>query len=81
MPIPRLRPYRGPALFSYGFRPFFLFAAFYSGAAIMLWLPVWFGEFTVPSLFGPRDWHVHEMLYGLRAGGQNEQVGGGTHRA
>src|SRR5262249_46607885 len=64
MPIPRLRPYRGPALFSYGFRPFFLFGAIYSGAAILLWLPVWFGEFTVPSVFGPRDWHVHEMLYG-----------------
>ena len=24
-PIPRLKPYQGPALFSYGFRPFFLF--------------------------------------------------------
>src|SRR5690348_1357963 len=64
MTIPRLRPHRGPALFSYGFRPFFLFGAFYSGAAIVLWLPVWFGELMVPSLFGPRDWHVHEMLYG-----------------
>src|SRR5690348_175013 len=64
MTIPRLRPHRGPALFSYGFRPFFLFGAFYSGAAIVLWLPVWFGELMVPSLFIPRDWHVHEMLYG-----------------
>ena len=25
MPIPRLRDYSGPALFSYGFRPFFFF--------------------------------------------------------
>ena len=26
-PIPRLKTYGGPALFSYGFRPFFLFGA------------------------------------------------------
>lgn len=26
-PIPRLRDYRGPAILSYGFRPFFLLGA------------------------------------------------------
>ena len=26
-PVPRLRDYRGPALLSYGFRPFFLLGA------------------------------------------------------
>ena len=31
-PIPRLQPYAGPALFSYGFRPFFLFGALYAGS-------------------------------------------------
>src|SRR5439155_5996667 len=63
-PIPRLQPYEGPALFSYGFRPFFLFGALYAGLAVMLWLPVYAGEITLPTAFLPRDWHVHEMLYG-----------------
>jgi uncharacterized protein involved in response to NO len=63
-PIPRLQPYEGPALFSYGFRPFFLFGALYAGLAVMLWLPVYCGEITLQTAFMPRDWHIHEMLYG-----------------
>jgi uncharacterized protein involved in response to NO len=63
-PIPRLRPYEGPALLSYGFRPFFLFGAFYAGFAVLAWLPIFTGELTLVSAFAPRDWHVHEMLYG-----------------
>ena len=63
-PIPRLRPYAGPALFSYGFRPFFLFGSVYAGVAGLAWLPGFTGELTLPSAFAPRDWHVHEMLYG-----------------
>ncbi len=66
-PIPRLRAYAGPALLSYGFRPFFLLAAFYAGAAILVWLPMFYGELSTASLFAPRDWHVHEMLYGYAA--------------
>ncbi len=63
-PIPRLRAYEGPALLSYGFRPFFLLAALYAAAAILVWLPMFYGELSTASLFAPRDWHVHEMLYG-----------------
>jgi len=63
-PIPRLKPYEGPALFSYGFRPFFLFGALYAGLAVLAWLPIFTGELTMASAFTPRDWHVHEMLYG-----------------
>ncbi len=66
-PIPRLRAYAGPALLSYGFRPFFLMAALYAGAAILVWLPMFYGELSTASLFAPRDWHVHEMLYGYVA--------------
>ena len=58
------RSYRGPALFSYGFRPFFLFGAIYAGAMIPLWLAVFAGHVSLPSAFTPRDWHVHEMLFG-----------------
>jgi uncharacterized protein involved in response to NO len=63
-PIPRLRQYQGPALLSYGFRPFFLFGAIYSGLAILVWLPLFFGEVSLPTALSPRDWHVHEMLFG-----------------
>src|SRR5262245_27610761 len=62
--IPRLRPYRGPALLSYGFRPFFLVGSIYAGLAILLWLPLFRGQIELASVFTPRDWHVHEMLYG-----------------
>ena len=58
------RAYRGPALFSYGFRPFFLFGAIYAGGMIPLWLAVFAGDISLPTAFGPRDWHVHEMLFG-----------------
>ena len=28
------------------------------------WLPIFYGELEVSTAFAPRDWHVHEMLYG-----------------
>jgi uncharacterized protein involved in response to NO len=64
MAVPRLRSYRGWPLFGNGFRPFFLFGSIYAGLAILVWLPVFHGELTLVSAFAPRDWHVHEMLYG-----------------
>ncbi len=63
-PIPRLRDYQGPALLSYGFRPFFLFGSLYAGLAILAWLPMFHGKLEVSTAFAPRDWHIHEMLYG-----------------
>lgn len=63
-PIPRLRDYKGPALLSYGFRPFFLFGSLYAGLAILAWLPMFYGELELSTAFAPRDWHIHEMLYG-----------------
>jgi uncharacterized protein involved in response to NO len=59
------RNYQGPALFSYGFRPFFLLGSIYAGLAILVWLPVFMGELTLTTAFLPRDWHVHEMLFGF----------------
>ena len=64
-PIPRLRNYEGPALLSHGFRPFFLLGAIYAGLAILLWLPVFSGATNLETAFAPRDWHIHEMLYGF----------------
>jgi uncharacterized protein involved in response to NO len=62
--IPRLRDYSGPAILSYGFRPFFLFGAIYAGLGILIWLPLFFGRMRLPTAFSPVDWHIHEMLYG-----------------
>jgi len=62
--IPRHRAYRGWPLFANGFRPFFLLGAVQAALAILVWLPVFYGELRVASAFAPRDWHVHEMLYG-----------------
>jgi uncharacterized protein involved in response to NO len=59
--------YAGPALFSYGFRPFFLGAAVWAALAIVLWLPQYFGHLKLPTAFAPLDWHIHEMIYGYVA--------------
>jgi len=56
--------YDGPTLFANGFRPFFLLGSIHAGLAILVWLPAFYGEITLTSAFAPRDWHVHEMLYG-----------------
>lgn len=59
------RAYRGPALFSFGFRPFFLFGATWAALAVPLWLWAYAG--SGPALGVDRDWHVHEMLFGYLA--------------
>lgn len=63
-PVPRYRSHNGLAIWSAGFRPFFLFGASFAAIAVLLWLPVYHGELTLQTAFAPRDWHVHEMLYG-----------------
>lgn len=60
----QLRAHRGPALLQGGFRPFFLFGALWAGLTVLMWLPMWEGEITLPSRFSALDWHVHETLYG-----------------
>lgn len=66
-PIPRLKAHAGPAILSYGFRPFFLLAALYAAVAIAIWLPLFFGVISFDTAFSPRDWHVHELLFGYFA--------------
>jgi uncharacterized protein involved in response to NO len=65
--IPRLKRLPGPALLSYGFRPFFLLGALYAGAAVLIWLPLLDGEISLPGALSLLDWHVHEMLFGYVA--------------
>jgi uncharacterized protein involved in response to NO len=58
------RSYQGSPLFSAGFRPFFLLGSLHAGLAILIWIPVFTGELWLVTAFVPRDWHVHELLYG-----------------
>lgn len=65
--LARRRDYAGPAIFSYGFRPFFTGGAIWAALAIILWIPLYTGDLTLPSAISPLHWHVHEMLYGYVA--------------
>lgn len=59
-----LRDYRGPALFSFGFRPFFLLASIWAALAMPLWILPMLGVGDGLGIVLTRDWHVHEMLFG-----------------
>ncbi|HET7806244.1 MAG TPA: NnrS family protein [Pseudolabrys sp.] len=63
----RRRDYAGPAVFSYGFRPFFFAAGVWASVGMLLWLPQYFGLFMLPTYFSALDWHIHEMFYGYVA--------------
>jgi uncharacterized protein involved in response to NO len=64
IPVPRHRPHFGWTILSTGFRPFFLLGTIFAAVAVLLWLPFYHGELTLQTALAPRDWHVHEMLYG-----------------
>lgn len=53
-----------PAIFSYGFRPFFLAAAIVAALTMLAWLPLYLGLWSLGGVLSPLDWHIHEMLYG-----------------
>lgn len=59
--------YLGPALFSFGFRPFFLVATLFGAGVVPAWLLVWQGRVAIDGPFAPVDWHVHEMIFGYAA--------------
>ena len=61
--IPRLRPEAIPLL-SYGFRIFFLGAALWALAAMVLWIGVVSGWWTFAHAYGALAWHAHEFLFG-----------------
>ncbi|WP_443397141.1 NnrS family protein [Antarctobacter jejuensis] len=60
----QMRAWQGPALFSFGFRPFFLFGALWAVLAMLLWLPALSGALSLPTRFDPVSWHAHEFLFG-----------------
>ncbi len=62
--VEQMRSWSGPAVFSYGFRPFFLLAAVWVGLAMVLWLLALVGTVELPSRFDPISWHAHAFLFG-----------------
>lgn len=61
------RAWRGAAIWSRGFRPFFLAAAIWAIVAIGLWPFVYSGRMALASAFTLIDWHAHEMIFGYLA--------------
>ena len=60
----RVRAWHGPALFSYGFRPFFLGGALWASLAMVLWSAMLFGAAPLPIVLDPVSWHAHAFLFG-----------------
>jgi uncharacterized protein involved in response to NO len=60
----QIRSYEGPAILSYGFRPFFFFGSLWAFAAMALWLAMLQGRLALPTTFAPVQWHVHELIFG-----------------
>lgn len=62
--IPRGIALTGPAVLSYGFRPFFLAAGLWAVAAMVLWVAALTMDWRVGGSYGPVNWHAHEMVFG-----------------
>ncbi len=60
----RIRAWTGPAILSFGFRPFFLLAGIWAALAMVLWIGMWAGGLSLPTAFDPISWHAHEMMFG-----------------
>jgi uncharacterized protein involved in response to NO len=60
----QMRQWSGPALFTYGFRPFFLFGALWAALAMALWIGMLAGAVQLPARLDPVSWHAHEFLFG-----------------
>jgi uncharacterized protein involved in response to NO len=63
----QMRAWGGPAILTYGFRPFFLGGAVWAAIAMALWLPMLAGHLSLPTAFDPVSWHAHEFLFGYLA--------------
>ena len=63
-----MRRHQGPALFSYGFRPFFLFASAWGALVVPLWMASLVLNGGLIAGQDGRAWHIHEMLFGFLSG-------------
>ena len=62
--VDQIRAWQGPAILSFGFRPFFFGAAVWAALAMAVWVPMLSGHLTLPTAFDPVSWHAHEFLFG-----------------
>jgi uncharacterized protein involved in response to NO len=60
----QMRAWTGPAILTFGFRPFFFGAAVWAVLAMALWVPMLSGHLMLPTAFDPVSWHAHEFLFG-----------------
>jgi uncharacterized protein involved in response to NO len=60
----QMRAWRGPAVLTYGFRPFFFGAAVWAALAMLFWVLMLTGRLDLPTRFDPVSWHAHEFLFG-----------------
>ncbi len=60
----QIRAYTGPAVLSFGFRPFFLLGSLWAVVVMACFMPMLAGHLALPTAFSPVEWHVHELLYG-----------------
>ncbi len=58
------RAYKGPVIFSLGFRPFFFGAGLWAAVAMTLWVFFLAVGMEVPSRMSGVDWHLHEFVFG-----------------
>lgn len=54
----------GPAILSYGFRPFFLAAGVWAFVAMLLWVGAFALGLNPGGDYGSAHWHAHELLFG-----------------
>ena len=59
------QPSAGNALFSVGFRPFFLLAAIWAAIAVPVWLAAYVHGYTLKGSLHAMAWHAHEMVFGF----------------
>lgn len=60
----QIRAWQGPAVLSYGFRPFFFGGALWAALAMAVWIGMLSGSLALPTAFDPVSWHAHEFLFG-----------------
>lgn len=63
--VPRGLTQEGAALWSYGFRPFFLGGAIWAVTAMALWIAALASGLPLGGDFGAPLWHAHEMIFGF----------------
>jgi uncharacterized protein involved in response to NO len=64
----QMRGWRGPAILTFGFRPFFFGAAVWATLSMALWVLMLSGVQILPTAFDSVSWHAHEFLFGYLTG-------------